>query len=288
MKPPVFNYHVPGSVSECLHALAEYGEDCVVLAGGQSLIPLLRVRMAQPKHVVSLRNLRKELSYARETARGIAIGACMTYASAQRSEIVKARCPCLFDVIGLIATPAVRSRGTLCGNVCNADPASELPALALLLNARFKLVSVAGERTVDAENYFIAPYTTARRSDELLLEVDIPATQPNEKIVVKEISRLRGGFPMAGIGIVLINGASAIERSARVVCFGAHPIQMRATNAERELTEHGFGAKGIAAASNALAREIEPHSDVFASEEYRRSVAQELLKRAVEEAVGSQ
>jgi carbon-monoxide dehydrogenase medium subunit len=287
MKPPPFSYHTPANVQECLELLNEYNEDCVILAGGQSLIPLLRFRMAQPKHVVSLRDIRGQLAYINETKGGIAIGACTTYAATQRSEIVKSKCPFLLQAIDLIATPAVRTRGTLCGNLCNADPASELPAMALLLGVSFRLRSRTSERIVNADEFFVCPYTTARRSDELLVEIVVPARRRDEQIVIKEVARLRGGFPMAGIAVALVNSTSASERSAKIVCFGANPVQTRARNAEAELVKCGFTADGIDAASIALVAEIEPHSDAFASKEYRQAAAQELLKRAVEEAIGA-
>jgi len=285
MKPAPFRYHTPASIQECLDLLSEYNDDSVILAGGQSLVALLRFRMAQPEHVISLRDIREQLAYIREGENSIVIGAGATYAVTQNSTIVKARCPSLLSAIELIASPAVRSRGTLCGSLCNADPVSELPAMALLLGINFRLRSRKGERVVSAEEFFVGPYTTSRQSDELLIEIVVPVQAPGELVVIKEISRLQGGFAMAGIAIAITNGGSAAERSARVVCFGANPRQARAPKTEAELIKFGFTSEGIDAASIALATEIEPQSDAFASKEYRRAASQELLKRAVEEAL---
>lgn len=286
MKPAPFNYHTPGSLSDCLSALAAFGDDCVVLAGGQSLLPLLRFRMAQPENVISLREIRKELAYIRQTEQGIAIGAGITYAAAQRSQTIASALPGLLKTIELIATPAVRSRGTLCGNLVNADPASELPALALLLEANFKLLAASGERIVPAKDFFLGPYMTDRRSDELLAEIQFPVSPMGERVAIREVTRLRGGFPMAGIAVGLVDGDAAATRSARVACFGVNPVQTRAPNAEAELIRLGFGSEGMSAAATALAAEIKPHADMFASEAYRRAAAQELLKRAISDALG--
>jgi carbon-monoxide dehydrogenase medium subunit len=286
MKPAPFNYHTPGSLSDCLSALAAFGDDCVVLAGGQSLLPLLRFRMAQPENVISLREIRKELAYIRQTEQGIAIGAGITYAAAQRSQTIASALPGLLKTIELIATPAVRSRGTLCGNLVNADPASELPALALLLEANFKLLAASGERIVPAKDFFLGPYMTDRRSDELLAEIQFPVRPMGERVAIREVTRLRGGFPMAGIAVALVDGDAAATLSARVACFGVNPVQTRAPNAEAELIRLGFGSEGMSAAATALAAEIKPHADMFASEAYRRAAAQELLKRAISDALG--
>lgn len=286
MKPAPFNYHTPASLSDCLSALAAFGDDCVVLAGGQSLLPLLRFRMAQPENVISLREIKKELAYIKQTEQGITIGAGVTYAAAQRSAILANALPGLLKTIELIATPAVRSRGTLCGNLVNADPASELPALALLLEANLKLLAAPGERIVPAKEFFLGPYTTARRSNELLVEIQFPVRPMGERVAIKEVTRLRGGFPMAGIAVALIDGGTAGTRSARVSCFGVNPVQTRAPNAEAKLVRVGFGSEGLSAAAAALAAEIKPYTDVFASEAYRRAAAQELLKRAISDALG--
>jgi carbon-monoxide dehydrogenase medium subunit len=285
MKPAPFKYLSPRSVDECLRLLDELRDDAAVIAGGQSLVPLLRFRLAQPGHIVSLRELRRDLSYIRTGERGVVIGATVTYAQAQRSPELRAMCPGVPEAIELIATPAVRARGTLCGNLCHADPASELPAMALLLDARLTLRSLAGDRTVAASEFFQGPYATARRSDELLTEIEFPARPEAEKCSIREVTRQRGGFPMAGVAVALARAPNGRPRSVAMACFAVNAVQLRLREAEAALMAIGCTDEGIAAAAQALDAAIAPHDDAFASAAYRRSAARTLLRRAVLEAM---
>ncbi len=284
MKPAPFSYHAPSTLDECLRLLDRYGDEAVLLAGGQSLLPMLRFRIVQPAHVISIRGIGGELPTIRKTDYGLAIGASVTYSAVQRSDDALAICPDLADVIDLVAHPAVRARGTLCGNLCQADPASEMPALTLAMGARFKLRSLAGERVVMAEDYFVGPYLTARRSGEILSAVEFPQRPAGESVVVKEVTRLRGGFPLSGVVVALTRGAGTNLRSVALACFGVHFKQLRIRDAEAALEGSGYTADGIAAATSAIDRAIEPQSDPFASAAYRRSATQTLFRRAIAEA----
>jgi aerobic carbon-monoxide dehydrogenase medium subunit len=284
MKPAPFSYHAPSTLDECLRLLDKYGDDAVLLAGGQSLLPMLRFRIVQPAHVISIRGIGGALRTIRKTDNGLAIGAAVTYSAAQRSNDVLAVCPDLADVIDLVAHPAVRARGTLCGNLCQADPASEMPALTLAMGARFKLSSLAGERVVMAEDYFIGPYLTARRSGEILSAVEFPQRPAGESVVVKEVTRLRGGFPLSGVVVALTRGAGTNLRSVALACFGVHFKQLRLREAEAALEAGGYTDEAIAAAASAIDRAIEPQSDPYASAAYRRSATNTLFRRAIAEA----
>src|SRR5262245_51901427 len=151
MKPAPFVYHAPKDMGACLQLLSEYADDSALLAGGQSLVPLLRFRLARPSAVIAIRDIGDEVSGIRALDNSVSIGATVTYAAVQRSADVVSACPGLPKAIELVATPPVRSRGTVCGNLCQADPASELPAVALLMGARFHLKSAGDERVVAAE-----------------------------------------------------------------------------------------------------------------------------------------
>ncbi|MCC7346535.1 MAG: FAD binding domain-containing protein [Variibacter sp.] len=284
MKPAPFIYHAPKTLDECVALLAEFGEDAALLAGGQSLLALLRFRLAQPAHVISIRGIGGPLAAIRDTGEGLAIGALMTHAKVQRSPEIAAACPGIPKAIELVATPAVRARGTVCGNLSHADPASELPAIALIMEARFHLHSMQGARVVPAQDFFLGPYTTARRSDEILTAVEFPKRPRAERISVLEVSRLRGGFPMSGVAVALTRGEGRTLASVAVGCFGVHASQLRVREAEAALEAHGYTAEGIAAAADAVDRAIEPHSDPFASAAYRRSATRTLLRRAIDEA----
>lgn len=283
MKPPRFAYHAPATLDDCLRLLDELGEDAVLLAGGQSLIPLMRFRLAQPQNVISIGRIGGSLSSIERTDSGIAIGAAVTFNAVQRSAEVDSACPALGKAIDLVAHPAVRSRGTLCGNLCQADPASELPALALIMDARFHLAALNGRRVIKAQEFFEGPYTTARRSNEILAAVEFPRRPSAERVAVQEITRVRGGFPLAGIALAVRRGDGPGLQSAAISCFGLHPVQIRLPEAEAVLQEQGCTSHGIDAAAEAMNRAIEPHSDPFASAAYRHSVARTLLRRAMDE-----
>ncbi len=287
MKPARFNYHAPATVQDCVQLLAQYGDDAAVIAGGQSLLPLMRFRLAAPQQVVSIRRIEEPLARIERVGTSLFIGARATYTEVQRSQEVRSACPGLAQAIELIATPAVRSRGTVCGNLCHADPASELPALALMLQARFHLQSASGTRVVAAADFFLGPYMTARRSDELLTAVEFPVRPALERFAIQEITRLAGGFPLAGLAIALTPGPGTTLSSVAVACFGVHPVQLRLSAVEKVLQEQGSGPAALAAAGDALEAAIEPHSDHFASDSYRRCATRTLLARALTQALGN-
>lgn len=284
MKPAPFNYHAPNSLDGCLDLLAEHGDAAALIAGGQSLLPLMRFRMAIPEHVIALRNIDGELASIRRTEAGISIGAMVTFAEVQRSPDVHELAPTLLKTIPLIAHVGVRTRGTPCGNLCNADPASELPAVALALDAQMHLRSSSGQRVVAARDFFQGPYMTARASDEVLVSVEFPRRPPDERFAIKEIVRLAGGFPMAGIALALRRGATlGTVASASVACFGVHAVQTRLSAVEATLLERGCSPEAVRDAAARIDEAIEPSSDAFASAEYRRAVVKTLFERCVHE-----
>ncbi|WP_038210978.1 FAD binding domain-containing protein [Xenophilus azovorans] len=284
MKPARFEYHAPETLAQCLALLAEHGDESAVLAGGQSLLPLMRFRLAQPAHLISLRGLGGPLERIERRGGSLYIGARVTYTAVQRSAEVREGCPGLPRSIELIATPAVRTRGTVCGNLCQADPASELPAVALLLEARMHLHSAEGTRVVAAADFFQGPYMTARRGNELLVAVEFPVRPATERFAIREITRLRGGFPMSGVAVALTPGAGSALESVAVACFGVHSQQLRLHAVEQVLRQRGRTPAALQAAGEALDAAIHPHSDPFASEAYRRSATRTLLERVLAEA----
>lgn len=285
MKPAPFTYHSPDTLDGCLDLLAEHGDGAALIAGGQSLLPLMRFRMAMPDHVIALRNIGGDLAAIRRTEEGISIGAMVTYAEVQRSPYVQELAPALLKAIPLIAHVAVRTRGTPCGNLCNADPASELPAVALALDARLHLQSASGRRVVPARDFFQGPYMTARASDEVLVAVEFPRRPLDERFAIKEVVRLAGGFPMAGIALALRMGAApGTVASASVACFGVNAVQKRLPAVESALVEHGSSPAAVRRAGALIDEAIEPTEDAFASAAYRRSVVKTLFERCVREA----
>lgn len=284
MKPAPFTYHTPSSVEECVQLLADHSFDSVVLSGGQSLIPLMRFRLAQPEHVISIRNVFGSSPGIRRTDNSTIISAGVTYSEIEcHADIVEAL-PQLIRTIELVAYPGIRNRGTLIGNLCQADPASELPALALLFDAKFKCVSVAGERIVDAADFFLGPYTTARQDDELVVEVEFPDRPEGERFSINEVTRLRGGFPMAGVALSFLSEQDGSCRNAAIACFGVNYKQTRLPQAEAALNNLGVTPEGVAEAAKAIDGDISPHTDPYASETYRRKALKALFIRSIEEA----
>lgn len=286
MKPAPFTYHRPEDLTEALTLLAQHGDDAVIIAGGQSLVPLLRLRLAQPGHVISLRGI-PSMSTLLVDQDGVHIGAAVTYSQFQRTDTATRACPGVSMAIELIATPQVRTRGTLCGNLCQADPASELPAMALILDARFHLSSTRGTRVVEASDFFQGPYQTARQSDEILTRVHFPPRAAEETIAIQEVSRLRGGFPMSGVAVAFTRSADANDlRMVRIASFGVDSVQARCHQAELILEGQNYADSTLAAASVALLASIHPHADSFASEEYRRAATKTLFLRSMAQAYG--
>jgi CO/xanthine dehydrogenase FAD-binding subunit len=263
MKPPPFEYEAPTSVEEALPLL---GLDSTVLAGGQSLVPLLNLRLAQPELVVDLGGV-AELDYIHADHGPLRIGAMTRQVTLERSELVRQRWPLLSKAIRLVGHAQIRSRGTVGGSVAHADPAAELPVALTALGARFQLRSQCGTRTVDASDFFLGPLHTVREPDELLVEIEVPEPEEGAGSGFAEHARTHGDFATAGAAAVVAPGGHA-----GIVLLGAGPAPVRAERAERALSA---GAPPGEAAALA-AQEVEG--------DHRRALCTELTRRAIEEA----
>jgi CO/xanthine dehydrogenase FAD-binding subunit len=263
MKPPPFEYEAPGSVEEALPLL---GDDRTVLAGGQSLVPLLNLRLAQPELVVDINGI-SELDYIRADGGPLRIGAMTRQVTLERSELVRKGWPLLGKAIRFVGHAQIRTRGTVGGSVAHADPAAELPVALTALGARFHLRSAAGSRTVDAGEFFLGPLYTVREPDELLVEIEVPEPVDGAGSGFVEHARTHGDFATAGAAAVIAPGVQA-----GVVLLGAGPMPVRAEAAERALVA-GASADEVAALA---AQEVE--------DEHRRALCTELARRAIEEA----
>jgi CO/xanthine dehydrogenase FAD-binding subunit len=264
VKPPPFDYRAPASVEE---ALALLGPDSAVLAGGQSLVPLLNLRLARPELVVDLGGI-AELDYIRADAGPLRIGAMARQAALERSELVQRRWPLLHKAIRFVGHFQIRSRGTVGGSVAHADPAAELPVAVTALGARFHLRSPRGGRVLGASELFLGPLYTAREEDELLVEIEVPEQPEGAGSGFAEHARTHGDFATAGAAAVVGPG-----RAAGIALLGAGPVPARAEAAERAL---GAGAEPREAAELA-AQGVEDGP--------RRALCAELARRAIEEAM---
>ena len=265
MKPAPFAYDEPRSVEEAVDILARHGEEAKVLAGGQSLIPLLNFRLARPERLVDVNRI-DELATIRRRNGSLHVGALVRMAALERSPLVAARWPLLAEAARLVGHPQIRSRGTVGGSVAHADPAAELPAALLALGARFRVVSARGQRELAAEEFFVTHLTTALGADELLVEIVVPPLAPACGTAIVEHARVHGDFALGGTAAVV----GAVRPSVVLLAVSQTPV--RAVAVEEALA--GGAEVGEAAA---LAGEA-----VDASRgNYGRALAVELTRRAL-------
>jgi CO/xanthine dehydrogenase FAD-binding subunit len=293
MKPPVFDYAAPGTVGEAVSLLAQHEGEAKILAGGQSLMPLLNMRLARPGLLVDLGRV-SGLDYVREVDGGLAVGAMTTQRTVERSAVVASRNPLLHAAVRYIAHPQIRNRGTIGGSLAHADPAAECPAIALALDAELRVTGSGGtgqerttERTISAADFFVTYLTTALAPTEVLTEVRFPALPDGTGWSFMEIARRHGDFALAGAVATLALDRSGRCAGARLVLFGvgSTPLRVRAT--EDALRGEKPSEKLIEQAAEKVAAVVdEPLTDVHASAEYRRHLAGVLARRSLTEAAG--
>ena len=273
MKPPPFVYVAPTSLDEAVTALAEHGEDAKVLAGGQSLIPLLSLRLARPTALVDLNGVGELASI--DVNGMTAIGAMTRHRAVERSADIARQVPLLAAAIPFIGHSAIRTRGTIGGSLAHADPAAELPAVALALDATFEARSTRGTRTISAADFFVGYFTTALEPDEILTRVTFPDAAPGTGVSVQEMARRHGDFAMVAAAASVAPGGEA-----RIVLINVSDRPVRAHEAEAAMK----AGAAIDEAAAIAARDLEPTADLHASAAYRRSVARVLVRRALTEA----
>lgn len=280
MRPAPFEYFAPRTVEEALDLLARYGGDCKPLAGGQSLVPLMNMRLARPGVVVDLNRVAALAGVRREAGR-LRLGALVRQHALERDEGIAAAAPVLAEAAPLIGHPATRARGTVGGSLVHADPAAELPACMIALDAVFHLRSVRGDRACPAGDFFRGLLATALEPDELLVEIEVPSSPaPRTGHGFVEVARRHGDFALAGACVALSLDAAGVCRHARLVMFGVGdgPHLARATAAligERPSTPR------LAEVGRAAVEEIDARADLHSTAEYRRRVAAGLAAQAL-------
>ena len=282
MKPAAFEYHSPETLDQALSLLAETGSDTKALAGGQSLVPAMNFRLARPAALVDLNRI-TPLSYIeRDGAGGLRIGAMTRQRAVERSDLVAREAPLLFDAMPWIAHPQIRNRGTVGGSVAHADPAAELPAVMVALDARFVLRSHTGVRTAPARTFYTGVLSTELRPDELLTEIQIPPLASGAGGAFLEVARRQGDFALVGVAVQLVlNDAGACE-SARIAMVSAADRPVLATGAMAVLDGVVAGAAAFEEAARVAADiDIDPPGDIHASPAYRRHLARVLVRRAL-------
>jgi carbon-monoxide dehydrogenase medium subunit len=285
MKPAPFDYYAPTTVEQALAHLAEHGDEAKVLAGGQSLVPMMNFRLVEPSVLVDLNPI-PDLAYIHPAQDGgLRLGALTRHHQVEVDPLVAARMPLLHEAMPKIGYPQIRRRGTLGGSLCHADPSAELVAVSVALNGRFRLRGPAGERWVPAEDFFVGLFTTVLQPDELLVEVALPPLPPRSGTCLMEVARRRHDFALLGVAAVVSLDAKGACREARLVFLSAGDRPMDARRAAGMLAGQAPTPDAIrAAAEVAASEEIDPSSDIHATATFRRHLAKVLAQRALERA----
>ena len=282
MKPPRFDYHAPLSLDEALELRSAFADDSVVLAGGQSLIPLLSMRLAMPGTVIDIGRIEALAGIAADNGT-LALGAMARQRAAERSALVQEACPLLRQALLHVAHPTIRNRGTVGGSIAHADPAAELPAVATALDAQLVARSIRGERTIAAADFFLGPLTTALEPDELLVEVQLPRAAPRSGSAFVEVARRHGDFALVGAAASVTLAGDGTIAEARLAFTGVGGTPVRARDAESALADRAE----IDEASRVAAEHLEPATDIHASASYRKRVAAVVARRALTQAAAA-
>ncbi len=279
MKAPRFSYVRPTSLAEALRLIAEKGSDARLLAGGQSLLAALAFRLSDPQVLVDISRLPELKGVARDGDR-LRIGAGTTHAMLGRDALVSAHAPLIAQAIPHIAHAAIRNRGTIGGSLAYADPAAELPACVLALEAQLVAVSTRGERRIAAAQFFTGLFSTALAADEILTAIEVPVAAAAERFALVEVARRSGDYAMAGVAVKATMAGGSVS-AIRPVFFGLGDAPVLAQGAARALAGRAVSPDAIAAAKAALAQDLDPPADQHGGPEMKRHLAGVVLERAL-------
>ena len=285
MKPAPFKYFAPGTLEEALTHLAEYGDEAKILAGGQSLVPTMNFRLAQPAVLIDLNRV-EELFYIKtENSAGLKIGAMTRHQELEYSKLILEKSPLIRETMPHIAHPQIRNRGTIGGSLAHADPAAELPAVMLALDAEFLLRGQKAERTIAAKEFFLDLFFTALEPEELIVEITLPSLPKNSGWAFREIARRHGDFALVGVAAVVTLDQKSQCEQARIVLMSVGNAPVEAVQAQQALIGQKPTLEAIrAAAETAAEKDIDPPGDMHASVDYRRHLAKVLTEQALTEA----
>ena len=285
MKPAPFEYHVPDSIEQALDLMNQHGYEAKILAGGQSLVPAMNFRIAQPSRLIDLNRV-DELSYIRKEGEAIRIGAMTRERQLELDSSIERHTPLLHEAAPNIAHPQIRNRGTIGGSIVNADPAAELPVLMVTLGARLKARNVSSERWIGAKDFFLGMFTTALEPDEILVEIELPFIPARTGWSFMEVAPRRGDYALMGVAVqVTLDGSGRCE-NARLVYLNAGDGPMDAKDAAQSLVGETLNDRLIeAAAVMASEQEITPYGNVHTSPDFQRHLARVLTQKALKQAV---
>ena len=285
MKPAPFEYHAPDSLEQALDLMSQYAGEAKILAGGQSLVPAMNFRIVQPSALIDLNRI-SGLGYVREEDRVLRIGAMTRERELEFNPLISTWAPLLAEAAPHIAHPQIRNRGTIGGSIVNADPAAELPVLMLALSARLKAKNVSGQRWIEAQDFFMGMFTTALGLDEILVEIELPASPPRTGWAFLEVAPRAGDYALMGVAaLVTLDQNGKCER-AKLVYLNAGEGPVEAKEAEKLLIGESLSEGLIeATASKASETELNPFGNIHTSPEFQRHLANVLTKKALKQAV---
>ncbi len=283
MKPAKFDYHAPTSLDEAVALLQRYGGDAKILAGGQSLMPLLNFRLSRPAALVDLNRI-ASLAYIREENGQVRLGAMTRQRTIEFSPVVARRLPLLSEATKWVGHLPIRTRGTIGGSIAHADPSAEYPAVLTALEGEVVASGPKGERVVKAKDLFLTYLTTSLESDEVLAEIRLPVMPVGAGFALEEFSRRHGDFAIVAIAAMVVRDAARCKQ-ARLATAGAGPVPVRLRAAEEILERDGVTDAAIDAAARRAAELVSPDSDIHASADYRRHLTMVLTRRALKRAL---
>lgn len=282
MKPPPFDYLAADCIEAAVQALGGAGGDGKLIAGGQSLMPMLNFRLLRPSILIDINRI-PDLAYIRDDGNEICIGPLTRHRMLETSDVIARQFPVLHEAMGYVAHLAIRNRGTIGGSLSHADPAAELPMMSLLLDASFVVQSLSGRRTITARDFFLGALTTALEEGDMLVEVRLPKLPKGTGWAFEEVARRSGDFALASVAVIIGSDGDRIS-DLRIGMMGIGETPMRALDAERILTGQRYSEVTVTAAVEAIRAGVEPNTDLHASAEYRRHLvgvlAQQALARA--------
>lgn len=284
MIPSSFDYVAPRTLDEGVKFLEKQGDDAKVLAGGHSLIPLLRFRLASPKYLVDINHI-AGLEYIRESNGYLHVGALTRYADVEASQVIQSKYPALSDAAGHIADPLVRNMGTVGGNICHSDPANDLPATMLALEALMVALGSSGEHIIPAEEFFVDTFQTALKPTELLKEIRVPVPSAHTGSAYIKLERRAGDFPIVGVAAQVRLSAQGSCDSVGLGLTAAGPKAVKPKGAEASLRGKKLGEKEIREAASLAAQDAQPISDLRGPAEYKKEMIRVLAVRALQRAL---
>ena len=284
MIPAAFEYHAPSTLRQAVAILRRHPGDSKVMAGGHSLLPLMKLRLTQPGHVVDLRRV-AGMTSIEERDGGLAIGAMVTYYMLESSPLVQQSAPALAETAAMVADLQVRNKGTIGGAIAHADPAADLTAVALALEARIRTTGAGRARTIAADRFFVDIFTTQLKETELITEIFVPSQPPRTGSSYQKFANKASHYAIVGVAALVTLDAHGVCQRVRIGVTGAGPIPVRARASERYLTGKEPSEGNLAGAAQRASRGIEFLEDLHGSAEYREHLTQVMARRALERAV---